>query len=266
MYDRFNRHINYLRISVTDRCNFRCEYCMPAEGLPLKKHDDILSFNEIYDVVKAGTELGIRKIRITGGEPLVRKDLPVLIKKLAAIPEIEDIGMTTNGVLLPRYAKQLKAAGLKRVNISLDTLNPEKFRKITRIGNLQDVLKGIDAALEAELIPVKINVVRIPGENEEDEEAIRAFCTKKGLKLRFIRQMDLRTGEFYAVEGGAGGICQICNRLRLTADGDIVPCLHAGLRYNIRKLGIKEAYKQALQNKPEKGIGTESHDFSNIGG
>lgn len=266
MYDRFNRHINYLRISVTDRCNFRCEYCMPAEGLPLKKHEDILSFGEITDIVKEGVKLGIKKLRITGGEPLVRKDLPELISMLSAIPEIEDIGMTTNGVLLPRYAKALKAAGLKRVNISLDTMNPEKFKKITRVGELDAVLRGIDAAIEAGLLPVKINFVRIPGENEEDEKEVREFCQKKGLKLRFIRQMDLRTGEFYAVDGGLGGICKICNRLRLTADGFIVPCLHSGLRYSTSELGIKEAYNQALQNKPEKGVGTESHDFSNIGG
>ncbi|WP_319503124.1 radical SAM protein [uncultured Draconibacterium sp.] len=266
MYDRFNRHINYLRISVTDRCNFRCEYCMPAEGLPLKKHEDILSFQEITDIVKAGVKLGIKKLRITGGEPLVRKDLPELISMLSAIPEIEDIGMTTNGVLLPRYAKALKAAGLKRVNISLDTMNADKFKKITRVGELKDVLMGIDAALDADLQPVKINFVRIPGENEEDEQEVREFCQNKGLKLRFIRQMDLRTGEFYAVDGGLGGICKICNRLRLTADGFIVPCLHSGLRYSTRELGIEEAYNQALQNKPEKGVGTESHDFSNIGG
>ncbi|HYQ58708.1 MAG TPA: radical SAM protein, partial [Draconibacterium sp.] len=198
--------------------------------------------------------------------PLVRKDLPELISMLSSIPEIDDIGMTTNGVLLPRYAKALKAAGLKRVNISLDTLNPEKFEKITRIGKLDDVLSGIDAAIEAELLPVKINFVRIPGENKEDEQQVRDFCQKKGLKLRFIRQMDLRTGEFYAVDGGAGGICKICNRLRLTADGFIVPCLHSGLRFNTSELGIKEAYNQAIINKPDKGIGTEMHDFSNIGG
>lgn len=266
MYDRFNRHINYLRISVTDRCNFRCIYCMPADGMPVKKHDDILSFDEIYNIVKAGVKLGIRKLRITGGEPLVRKDLPELITMLSALPEIEEIGMTTNGVLLPQYAKALKAAGLKRVNISCDTLNPDKYKEITRMGNLDDVLQGVDAALEAGLLPVKINFVRIPGKNEDDEQEVREYCQNKGLELRFIRQMDLRTGEFYAVDGGAGGICKICNRLRLTADGFIVPCLHSGLRYSTRTLGIEEAYKQALENKPEKGVGTESHDFSTIGG
>lgn len=266
MFDRYNRHISYLRISVTDRCNFRCVYCMPAEGVPLKNHEDILSFSEIVDVVRFGAKQGIQKIRITGGEPLVRKDLSKLIRMISEIEGIEDIGLTTNGVLLPRYAKELKAAGLSRVNISLDTLNPEKFKKITRLGNLEDVLKGIDAALEANLNPVKINFVRIPGENEEDEKAVKAFCVEKNLKLRFIRQMNLKTGEFYPVKGGSGGICSICNRLRLTADGHLVPCLHSELRVNIRELGVEKAYIKAIELKPEKGLGTESHEFSNIGG
>lgn len=266
MLDRFNRQINYLRISVTDRCNFRCTYCMPAEGVPLKKHEDILSFNEIAEILKVGTQLGLKKIRLTGGEPLVRKELPKLVKMIAEINGIEEIGLTTNGVFLSQLAVKLKEAGLNRVNISLDTLNPEKFRKITRNGNLNDVLKGIDAAIEAELLPVKINFVRIPGENEEDEKEVRKYCEEKNLKLRFIRQMNLKTGEFSVVEGGIGGNCKICNRLRLTADGFIVPCLHSDLRYNVRKLGIEEAFRRAVNLKPEKGIGTESHEFSNIGG
>ena len=266
MFDRFNRHINYLRISVTDRCNFRCTYCMPAEGVPLKSHEDILSFDEIIDVVRVGAKHGINKIRITGGEPLVRKNLTQLVKMIDEIEGIEDIGMTTNGVLLPGYAQELKLAGLKRINISLDTLDADKFRKITRLGNLNDVLNGIDAVLEAGLEPVKINFVRIPGENEEDELTVKAFCIEKGLKLRFIRQMNLKTGEFYPVNGGSGGICSICNRLRLSADGYIVPCLHSELRFNVRELGVEEAYLKAIEFKPEKGIGTESHEFSNIGG
>ena len=266
MFDRFNRRINYLRISVTDRCNFRCTYCMPAEGVPLKKHEEILSFDEIADVVKVGAQLGLTKIRLTGGEPLVRKDISVLVQMLARIKGIEDIGLTTNGVFLPQLAKPLKEAGLSRVNISLDTMNPEKFREISRTGNLSDVLKGIDAALEAELQPVKINFVRIPGINENDEADVREFCNGKGLKLRFIRQMNLEKGEFYPVEGGAGGICDVCNRLRLTADGFLVPCLHSELRFNIREMGIEEAFKRAVQYKPEEGTGTKSHEFSNIGG
>lgn len=266
MYDRFKRHINYLRISVTDRCNFRCIYCMPEEGIPLKKHEEILSFNEIVEVVSHGVQNGINKIRITGGEPLVRKNLPELIQMIASIEGIEEIGMTTNGVLLPRYAIGLKGAGLTRVNISLDTLDPEKFKMITRTGSIDDVLKGIEAARSAGLNPVKINFVRIPGVNEEDEKEVKNFCHQNGLEIRYIRQMDLRTGKYYPVEGGSGGVCEICNRLRLTADGYLTPCLHSSLRFNIRELGIKEAYRRAIEFKPEKGIGTESHEFSNIGG
>lgn len=266
MFDRYNRRINYLRISVTDRCNFRCTYCMPEEGIPLKKQKDILSYNEIAEIVKTGVELGLSKIRLTGGEPLIRKDLHVLVKMLSELEGINDIGLTTNGVFLPRQAKLLKEAGLNRVNISLDTLNPEKFKQITRLGKLEDVLAGIDAALEARLLPVKINFVRIPGVNEEDEENVREFCRKKDLQLRFIRQMNLKTGEFSSVENGYGGICEICNRLRLTADGFIVPCLHSELRYSVKERGIKEAFLKAVEFKPEKGIGTNSHEFSNIGG
>ena len=266
MFDRFNRHINYLRISVTDRCNFRCEYCMPAEGVSMKKHEDILSFNEIFEVVKYGASKGINKIRITGGEPLVRKNLPELILQISELKGITDIGMTTNGVLLPEFAYSLKQAGLNRVNIRLDTLNPHKFEKITRRGNLDDVLKGIEAAIAVGFHPVKINFVRIPGENMEDEAEVKKYCKEKGLDLRFIRQMNLKTGEFYPVKGGSGGICSVCNRLRLTADGHIVPCLHSNHRYSIRKLGIAGAIIAAIDNKPKTGKGTQSHEFSNIGG
>ncbi|OIP02257.1 MAG: radical SAM protein [Bacteroidetes bacterium CG2_30_33_31] len=266
MLDQFNRKLSYLRISVTDRCNFRCIYCMPAEGVELKSHDDILSYLEIAEVVKVGVRLGITKIRLTGGEPLVRKDIVQLVKMISQINGIEEIGMTTNGVFLSKYAKELKSAGLNRVNISLDTVDPVKFRKISRVGNLQDVLQGIDAAIEAELLPVKINFVRIKDQNLEDEIAVANFCKQKGLQLRFIRQMNLKTGEFFPVEGGDGGICNICNRLRLTADGYIVPCLHSGERFSIKELGIEQAFIMAAKLKPAKGTGTETHVFSNIGG
>ena len=239
---------------------------MPEGGVELKGHEDILTFDEITEVVKTGAQLGISKIRFTGGEPLVRKDLPKLVKMISEINGITEIALTTNGVFLPLYAAELKAAGLNRINISLDTLNPEKFRKISRKGNVDEVLKGIDAAIEAGLLPVKINFVRIAGVNEEDEQHVREFCKSRNLQIRFIRQMNLKTGEFSEVEGGSGGVCSICNRLRLTADGFLVPCLHSGLRFNIRELGIHEAYRQAVELKPEKGTGTTSHEFSNIGG
>lgn len=266
MFDRYNRKITYLRISVTDRCNYRCTYCMPEGGIELKRHEDILTFDEITEVVKIGAQLGITKIRLTGGEPLVRKDLPKLVKMISEIRGINDIALTTNGVFLPQFAGELKAAGLNRINISLDTLNPEKFRKISRTGNVEEVLRGIDAALEVGLLPVKINFVRIQGVNEDDEKVVREFCSSRNLQIRFIRQMNLKTGEFSEVEGGLGGVCNICNRLRLTADGYLVPCLHSGLRFNVRELGIQEAYRQAVELKPERGTGTSSHEFSNIGG
>lgn len=266
MLDRFNRKLSYLRISVTDRCNFRCVYCMPVEGVEYKSHKDILSFKEIADIVTIGVSFGINKIRLTGGEPLVRRDIVELVRMIANIEGIKEIGMTTNGVYLPKYAKALKEAGLSRVNISLDTLNPEKFAEISRVGKLQDVIKGIDAAIEAQLLPVKINCVRMGEFNADDEDDIRNFCVERGLKLRFIRQMNLKTGEFYPVEGGAGGICSVCNRLRLTADGYIVPCLHSNLRFSVKEHGIEKAFMLAANLKPEKGEGTTSHVFSNIGG
>jgi len=266
MLDRFNRKISYLRISVTDRCNFRCTYCMPEDGIPYKEHEDILSFEEIIEVVRTGVELGIEKIRFTGGEPLIRKGIVDLISEVAKIDGIKDIGLTTNGVLLTKMAKDLKEAGLHRVNISLDTVDPEKFKKITRVGKLQDVFDGIEAAKKAGLVPIKINFVRMKGFNDTDEIEVRAFCEENDLKLRFIRQMDLSKGEFYPVEGGDGGICSKCNRLRLTADGHIVPCLFSDYGYNVREMGIREAFYKALNIKPLEGKKANKHHFYNIGG
>lgn len=266
MYDRFNRKITYLRISVTDRCNLRCRYCMPEEGVSLKNHSEILSFEEILKVVQTGVKLGINKIRLTGGEPLVRKDLAGLIRMIKSVDGINDIGLTTNGTLLPRFAEDLWNAGLMRLNISLDTLNREKYRQITRTDKLDDVLEGIRIARELGFNPVKINFVRIPGVNGEDEQEVRQFCNQHGLKLRFIRQMDLSTGEFYPVEGGSGGVCQVCNRLRLTADGKIIPCLFSDFGYSIREAGIEQAFIKALNGKPENGEVSSGHHFYNIGG
>ncbi len=159
MFDSYNRRINYLRISVTDRCNLRCTYCMPAEGIVLMKHSDILSFEEIMQVVDAALMLGVDKIRLTGGEPLVRKGIVKLIEMIASRPGIQDLGMTTNGQLLEQFAQPLKDAGLHRINVSLDTLNPDKYRQITRGGEIDNVLKGIDSAVKSGLSPVKIKCV-----------------------------------------------------------------------------------------------------------
>ena len=154
--DSFQRPINYLRISVTDRCNLRCIYCMPDNGVKMMAHNDILTYEEIGVIVQAAAQLGISKVRITGGEPLARLDLPELIRMLAKIKSIDDLSLTTNGIVLEPYAAELKAAGLRRVNISLDTLKPERFRNITRCGNLADTLKGIAASRSVGLNPVKI--------------------------------------------------------------------------------------------------------------
>ncbi len=266
MLDRFNRNITYLRISVTDRCNLRCRYCMPEEGVMQKNHREILSFEEITDVVKTGVKLGISKIRLTGGEPLVRKDVSKLIRMIKAVDGIEDIGLTTNGTLLPTFAEDLWNAGLRRLNISLDTLNKEKYREITRTDKLDQVLEGIEIAKKLGFDPVKINFVRIPGVNKEDEQEVKQFCNQHGMKIRFIRQMDLSSGEFYPVEGGSGGTCKICNRLRLTADGKIIPCLFSDVGYSIREAGIEEAFFKALNMKPESGHVSTNHHFYNIGG
>ena len=266
MYDRFNRNINYLRISVTDRCNLRCEYCMPAEGVTLLNHNDILSFEEMIEVVKAGVSFGINKVRITGGEPLVRKGIVDFVKMLSEIPEILDLGMTTNGVLLDKYAHQLKEAGLHRINVSLDTIDPEKYRKVTRGGNLSDVLRGIDAALDAGLEPIKINAVIYKSKEEPDAVGVRDFCIEKGLKIRYIHLMELDKGEFSVVEGGDGGDCAVCNRLRLTANGMIKPCLFSNEEYSIRELGPQEAILKAVQKKPACGTVNNIGQFYNIGG
>jgi cyclic pyranopterin phosphate synthase len=159
MKDKYNRTINYLRISVIDRCNLRCIYCMPENNLTWLNHEDILSFEEIVKTVKYAVQLGINKIRLTGGEPLVRRDIINLVKMIANIEGIKDFAMTTNGILLSQYAKALKGAGLHRVNISLDTLNAERFYKLTRGGNIQNVLDGIKAAQRAELLPIKLNCI-----------------------------------------------------------------------------------------------------------
>ena len=193
--DSFQRPINYLRISVTDRCNLRCAYCMPAEGVSLMSHSDILSYEEIYTIVKTAAELGINKVRLTGGEPLVRDGLPELLRMLRGIDIIDDISLTTNGTMLAQYAAELKRAGLQRVNISLDTLKADRFESITRCGNLEDTLSGIEAAKSAGLNPVKINVVVMSGINDDELPDFAAKTINEGWHVRFIELMPLSGDE-----------------------------------------------------------------------
>ncbi len=266
MLDSYNRRITYLRVSVTDRCNLRCRYCMPEEGIQLLKHNDVLSLEEITDVIREGAKLGLKKIRLTGGEPLVRKGIVQLVEMIKQVDGIEEIAMTTNGVLLSKYANDLKKVGLNRVNISLDTLDAEEFKNITRLGNIEDVMKGIKAAQEAGLTPIKINVVKTKFSNKQNINAIKQFCIDEGLHIRFIHQMDLETGDFSIVEGGEGGNCAQCNRLRLMANGDIKPCLFSNSGFNVKQHGITEAFQLALGAKPLEGTINQNHKFYNIGG
>lgn len=266
MLDHYKRNIHYLRISVTDRCNLRCRYCMPEEGVEMLDHQDILSFEEIVEIVNAAVSLGVNKVRITGGEPLVRKGVVDLVRMLSAIKGIDDLSMTSNGILLTTYAVALKEAGLQRVNISLDTIDPERYAFLTRGGDLSKALKGIEAAREAGLMPIKINCVVKESSDEEDAMAVAAYCKQNGLEVRFIQQMVLKSGKFAVVDGGTGGDCANCNRLRLTANGMIKPCLFNNVGYDVRVLGVEEALRQAVLNKPESGTINTSGSFYNIGG
>ncbi len=266
MLDKYNRNINYLRVSVTDRCNLRCVYCMPPEGIELVNHKDTLSYDEIFDAVKYAVSIGIDKVRITGGEPLVRKGVTELVRMIASIDGIQDLAMTSNGILLEKYAPELADAGLHRVNISLDSINPQKYREITRGGDVNMVFRGIKAAKKVGLNPIKINCVIKHSSLEKDAVEVADFCEKNNLEIRFIHEMDIEKGNFHVVEGGTGGDCKICNRLRLSATGNLMPCLFSDEKFNIRSLGIEKAFDMALENKPESGCFAKTNKFYNTGG
>lgn len=266
MLDKYNRKLNYLRVSVTDRCNLRCTYCMPEDGVAMLAHKEILTFDEIVEVVRVGVGYGINKVRITGGEPLVRRGIVDLIDMIWKVEGVKDLSMTTNAILLEQFAEDLAKAGLQRVNISLDTTDAEKFKEISRGGDIQEVFKGIEAAGKAGLSPIKVNCVVWKSSEENGAKEVAKYCEENDLQVRFIHQMNLSTGEFSIVEGGNGGNCDQCNRLRLTADGNIKPCLFNDLAFNVRKLGVKEAYQQAVGKKPKSGSYNNSGEFYNIGG
>ncbi len=302
--DSFGRSINYLRISVTDRCNLRCLYCMPPEGVPQMPHSEILSYEEIRTVVRAATELGICKIRLTGGEPLVRAELPKLIRMLSQVEGIEELSLTTNGTFLKKYALELKQAGVSRVNVSLDTLKPDKFRCITRLGELKTVLEGIEAAKEVGFDPVKINTVIMQGINDDEILDFAKMPYEYGWHVRFIELMPFKgaaefvpsvelrqhisllgklepcpdsigiTGNgpaiYYRLAGAKGTIgfvspltetsfCSRCNRMRLTPDGKLRPCLlgedevdlKMPLRNNASMNELKCLILKAVASKPE---------------
>lgn len=333
MKDSHGRVIDYLRISLTDRCNFRCVYCMPEEGVCAMSHEEILRLEEIERLVKVAAGLGIRSVRLTGGEPLVRKGVVDLVDAITKIDGIENVSMTTNGVLLPRMIDDLKAAGLSRVNISVDTLDADQFRAITRVGNLEDALAGIDAALEAGLNPVKVNAVTVRSLNQDFLEFAK-LSIDRPLHVRFIEYMPLgdtsedsgtgwgkadvipseelfkiinrraaeaglpslrpagtakplgwgpaRYFEFPNAQGTVGFIsplsrhfCAECNRLRVTADGKVRPCLFSDTEYDVRSAlregddtAVRNVLLTALGAKPDEHhdkVGTE-RKMSQIGG
>lgn len=326
MKDGLGRNINYLRISVTDRCNLRCRYCMPEEGIEKKGHQEMLTLEEIFEVVRVCADLGTDKIRITGGEPLVRKGLIGLIEKITALSGIKDIALTTNGVLLGQMAGDLRKAGLKRINISLDTMDAKKYEYITRGGNVKAVLEGIEAALKTGLVPIKINTVLTKGFNEDEIGDFIRLTLNENIDVRFIELMPLghasgfaaehylpntevlerfkeleqveaedksSPAKYYRLPGAKGRVglinpishafCSNCNRIRLTADGKLKPCLHSDMEIDIRKVlrdekntdkfqAVRQAVVEAIQAKPRKHTLNDLHnkpvkrDMYTIGG
>ena len=294
MIDRLGRNITYLRISVTELCNLRCRYCMPAEGVCKKRHDDMLTEDEIIGAVEVAASLGITKLRITGGEPLVKKNILSICRRAAAVEGIREVCLTTNGLLLPQLAKPLREAGVSRINLSLDTLKPDKYAYITRIGTLDAFRAGLDAAFEAGFEKIKINSVLIGGFNDDEIEDMAKLTLEYPLDMRFIELMPMYdSGDFgmdaylpyskvleklpeavavpqdggvarlYRLPGAKGNIglispvsahfCGECNRMRLTADGKLKPCLHAPDEYSIKgldKAGMQAVFEQAIWNKP----------------
>lgn len=301
--DRHNRIITYLRISVTDRCNFRCVYCMPAEGVDLVPKRDLLSFEEIERVARVGARLGLRKIRLTGGEPTVRKELPSLVAMLSAIDGINEIAITTNAARLAALAQPLKDAGLQRVNISLDTLSRERMAQIARRDHYDDVMAGIASAIEVGLTPLKFNAVVIRGVNDDELCDLLAFAQVHSAEMRFIEYMPMgiarsdehnklvtaaemrqrlaeqfdleplpyngtadpargwrcrRTGAHVGfITSMSENFCSTCNRMRLTAEGGLRPCLHQNTEVNVRALlreggsdvDIEAAFREAATLK-----------------
>jgi cyclic pyranopterin phosphate synthase len=302
LIDRYGRKHDYMRIAVTDRCNLRCQYCMPEEGVQTMDHKQILSFEEIFTVVEVAASLGVKKIRLTGGEPLVRKDLEKLIFMISQIQGIEDISLTTNAIYLADRIDDLKAAGLNRVNISLDSLDADKFRELTRGGDLSRVLAGINAAIEKGLNPVKVNAVVIKGFNDNEIADFIRWTIDTPIQMRFIEYMPIGDSlvwkdgyfpleqvrsiaesigtvvddvgvrgngpaEVFKLDGAAGSIgiihpvsqhfCSKCNRLRLTADGKLKPCLFWQKEVDVRQYianrkQLEEVFRDVLNLKEEK--------------
>jgi len=268
MYDLFDRQIDYLRISVTDRCNLRCTYCMPEAGIALKSHSDIMPYEKIIRVAAAAAELGIHKIRLTGGEPLVRKNVNFLVRELKSVPGVREVSMTSNGTLLDLLAAGLKQAGLDRLNISLDTLDAERYRRVTRNGDIARVMAGIAAAREAGFENIKINMVLMPGFNQDEVAPMKEFCRREGMMLQRIHHYslhDLKTARS-GLEAERPLSCAVCNRLRLTADGKLKPCLFSDREFAVDFSNIRASLEQAVRAKPRQGAACGNRQNWQIGG
>lgn len=232
--DSFQRPIDYLRLSVTDRCNLRCCYCMPAQGVPLLSRDNILTYEEILIVVRVAAELGVTRVRISGGEPLVREGLTYLLQQISSIKGIDDLSLTTNGILLRHHAAELKRAGLQRVNVSLDTLKQSRFQQITGSDKLGEVLEGIVAARLVGLEPVKINMVVMRGVNDDELGDFALLSWEDGWHVRFVELMPLVDGESRNLEWGGDSRVSVGDKTFMSAQeikqvlaplGDLQPCL-----------------------------------------
>lgn len=315
MYDRFGREIYYLRISVTDLCNLRCIYCMPEEGVKKRRHEDILTIEEIEEIVQASASCGITKVRVTGGEPLVRKGIIDICQRVASIAGIRELCLTTNGILLPGFADKLKAAGVNRLNISLDSVDPDSYAKITRNGSLEGALAGLKAALDAGFKDVKINAVLIGGLNDGEIPDLLELTRRYRANVRFIELMPIGecagwaqsrfvsasmvleiapelaeagsdgVAKLYRLPGGLGTVglispisshfCPSCNRIRISSDGKLKPCLHSAEEINLRGLHgeeLESAIRSSIFEKPQKhgldsgGISGSARNMNEIGG
>lgn len=268
MLDKFNREINYLRISITDRCNLRCVYCMPESGIRLKTRADILSYEQIEKIVQAAVKLGVTKVRLTGGEPLERRSVEKLVERLSGIAGLYELCLTTNGTRLSEMALKLKMNGLHRVNISMDTMNPNRYRELTRGGDLRAVFAGIDAALDAGLTPIKVNMVMLEDTTPTEIEQVHAFCKQKSLQLQKIVRFSLRDRQdlnagFHAERPPQ---CSACNKLRLTADGFLKPCLFSENEIRVDFDDIQGSWLKAVALKPASGSSCRNRSMSQIGG
>jgi cyclic pyranopterin phosphate synthase len=265
MFDAFDRWIDYLRISVTDKCNLRCRYCLPEEGVPLRRHEDYLSFEQLAEVVRVGVRLGLTKVRLTGGEPLVKRGIVELVRTLRAVGGLRLLAMTTNGTLLAPCAFALRRAGLDSLNISLDTLRPERYREITRRGEIAQVLEGVEAALQAGF-PVKINMVVLEDTERREIEEMRRYCAERGMRLQLINHFVLGTRKTDDYRFDRPPSCKSCNRIRLLADGQLKPCLHSDEEIRLDLNDIEGSLRRTIALKPRQGGVTRRRSMMEIGG